>query len=410
MKLIHTADWHLGQSFHGRERHFEQRRFLDWLLDTLSARRPDALLIAGDIFDVVNPSLAAQQLLYDFLVSAHERLPQLDIVMIAGNHDSGARIELPAPLLARLNVHALGRLHYRHDRQPDCDRLAIPLTDAAGEVQAWCLALPFVRPSELGARDEDSANPYLTGASRLHEALLDAGLRRRSPGQALIAMSHVHLRGASVSANSERPIVIGGEESLPASLFPASFAYVALGHLHRPQRVGEERLRYSGSPLALDFSEAGYHHQVLEVTLDGEHLVGVDSLPVPAPLALERLGPAPLEETLKALAYLPAADGDSPPREAWPWLEVRVRLDSPCVDLRARIERALADRAVRLVSLSARLQRSEEGPTAATTRETPAPGELFAHSWRQRFDEAPPQSAMDDLNTLLQEIEDSEHD
>ena len=91
MKLIHTADWHLGQTFHGQERHAEHRAFLAWLLDTLVASQADALLVAGDIFDVVNPSLAAQELLYDFIVDAHERLPSLDIVLIAGNHDSGNR-------------------------------------------------------------------------------------------------------------------------------------------------------------------------------------------------------------------------------------------------------------------------------------------------------------------------------
>ncbi|MCP1367743.1 exonuclease subunit SbcD, partial [Halomonas sp. BBD48] len=101
MKLIHTSDWHLGQTFHGQERHYEHQRFLDWLLDTLEARRPDALLVAGDIFDVVNPSLRAQEQLYNFIVAVHERLPRLTLVMIAGNHDSGARIELPAALLRR---------------------------------------------------------------------------------------------------------------------------------------------------------------------------------------------------------------------------------------------------------------------------------------------------------------------
>ena len=93
MRLIHTSDWHLGQTLHGQDRDYEHAQFLAWLLDQLVAHRADALLIAGDVFDTVNPPLKAQERLYDFIVRAHEKLPQLDIVMIAGNHDSGGRIE-----------------------------------------------------------------------------------------------------------------------------------------------------------------------------------------------------------------------------------------------------------------------------------------------------------------------------
>ncbi|MGH8485517.1 MAG: metallophosphoesterase family protein, partial [Pseudomonas sp.] len=108
MRLFHTSDWHLGQTLHGQERDFEHACFLDWMLGQLKLRQPDALLIAGDIFDTVNPPVKAQERLYDFIVSAHEQQPKLNIVMIAGNHDSGSRIELPAPLMRRLRTHALG--------------------------------------------------------------------------------------------------------------------------------------------------------------------------------------------------------------------------------------------------------------------------------------------------------------
>ncbi len=132
MRLIHTSDWHLGQTLHGQDRDYEHAQFLAWLLDQLVDHRVDALLIAGDVFDTVNPPLRAQECLYDFIVRAHERLPQLDIVMIAGNHDSGGRIELPAPLMKRLNAHAVGRISWIEDGQLDHQRLLVPLHDAAG--------------------------------------------------------------------------------------------------------------------------------------------------------------------------------------------------------------------------------------------------------------------------------------
>ena len=144
MRLIHTSDWHLGQTLHGQDRDYEHAQFLVWLLDQLSLHQPDALLIAGDIFDTVNPPLKAQERLYDFIVRAHEKLPQLDIVMIAGNHDSGGRIELPGPLMRRLNAHAIGRISWVAENRLDHGRLLGPLHDAQGEAPSGHIALRVV--------------------------------------------------------------------------------------------------------------------------------------------------------------------------------------------------------------------------------------------------------------------------
>ena len=419
MKLIHTADWHLGQSFHGQERHAEHRAFLTWLLDTLVEREADALLVAGDIFDVVNPSLRAQELLYDFIVSAHERLPRLDIVLIAGNHDSGNRIELPAPLMRRLRTHALGRVSWLDDCTLDAERLLVPLTDAAGETRAWCLALPFLRPAEvtgaaLASRDDDSgpgdaadANDYVAGITRVHRQLIAAAEARRESGQALVAMSHAHLHGAAVSEASERPIVIGGEESISAALFPPAIAYVALGHLHRAQQVGEARLRYSGSPLPLDFSEVAYPHQVVEVTLDGESLAEAMAIPVPRPVAMHRIGPGPIDSVLAELEAL--EDDPALPKERWPWLEVRVALEAPLPDLRARVEAALKDKALRLLRLEQRLPKGEDdAPPARGDLETLGPRKLFERAWEERWKEPPGDDVLADFDRLRQEVLDAD--
>ncbi|MFP4263670.1 MAG: exonuclease SbcCD subunit D C-terminal domain-containing protein [Halomonas sp.] len=414
MQLIHTADWHLGQSFHGQERHAEHRAFLAWLLDTLVERRADALLVAGDIFDVVNPSLAAQELLYDFIVSAHERLPSLDIVLIAGNHDSGNRVELPAPLMRRLRTHALGRVRWLDDGSLDTERLLVPLTDDQGETRAWCLALPFLRPAEvtgaaLASDDdpEDAPNDYVAGITRVHRQLIAAAEARRRPGQALVAMSHAHLHGAAVSEASERPIVIGGEESISAALFPPAIAYVALGHLHRPQQVGEARIRYSGSPLPLDFSEAGYPHQVVAVSLEGEALAAAEPIPVPRPVAMHRLGPAPLETLL---AELQALDDDPAlAKEKWPWLELQVELEAPLPDLRARVEAALEGRALRLLRLVRRLpEGAGQAHPARVDLESLGPRKLFARTWEQRWGEPPDDAVLADFDRLRQEVLDAD--
>ena len=137
--------------------------------------------------------------------------------------------------------------------------------------------------------------------------------------------------------------------AMPASLFGPSISYVALGHLHKPQRVnGEERIRYCGSPIPLSFSEIGYQHQILDVKLDGEALVSVESRLIPRAVNLQRIGPAPLLEILGQLAELPDIDllADT---QRQPWLEVRVKLDEPQPDLRQQIETALLGKAVRPV-------------------------------------------------------------
>ncbi|KJK06506.1 exonuclease SbcCD subunit D C-terminal domain-containing protein [Pseudomonas alkylphenolica] len=410
MRLFHTSDWHLGQTLHGQERDFEHACFLEWLLSQLKLRQPDALLIAGDIFDTVNPPVKAQERLYDFIVQAHEQQPKLNIVMIAGNHDSGSRIELPAPLMRRLRTHALGRVQWLDEGVLDSERQLIPLTNARGKVAAWCLALPFLRPAEVtGAHLGDD---YLRGIGQVHERLIAAALERRKPGQALIAVSHAHMAGGSVSEDSERSLIIGNAEALPASLFSKDISYVALGHLHKPQRVNrEDRIRYSGSPIPLSFSEIGYQHQILEIEIDGSALASVESRLIPRAVHLQRLGPAPLPEILAQLADLPVVDLlDDPQRQ--PWLEVRVRLDEPQPDLRQQLESALQGKAVRLVRIGAEYAGNGEGAevddTALVELGQMTPQELFSRAWAQAYGNTVDEQTLADFALLLQDVQQQE--
>ncbi|WP_412460407.1 exonuclease SbcCD subunit D C-terminal domain-containing protein [Pseudomonas sp. SC11] len=406
MRLFHTSDWHLGQSLHGQERDFEHACFLDWLLGQLRLRQPDALLIAGDIFDTVNPPVKAQERLYDFIVQAHEQQPKLDIVMIAGNHDSGSRIELPAPLMRRLRTHALGRVHWMDDGQLDAERLLIPLTNARGKVCAWCLALPFLRPAEVTG--PQLGDDYLQGIHQVHQQLIGAALGKRRKDQALVAISHAHMAGGSISEDSERSLIIGNAEALPARLFDPAIAYVALGHLHKPQKVNrEQRIRYSGAPIPLSFAEINYPHQVLEIELDGAALVSVEPRLVPRAVALQRMGPAPLSELLEQLAELPVIDLlDDPNRQ--PWLEVRVRLDEPQPDLRQRIEAALHGKAVRLVRISAeyagRDAHDDDGQAFVELSQL-TPQDLFGRAWEQAYGSPVDEQTLNDFALLLQDVQ-----
>lgn len=407
MRLLHTSDWHLGQSLHGQERDFEHASFLRWLLKQLAQRQPDVLLVAGDIFDTVNPPVKAQERLYNFIVSAHEQQPHLTIVMIAGNHDSGSRIELPGTLMKRLRAHALGRVMWLEDGRLDSERLLLPLPDASGQIRGWCLALPFLRPAEVtgAVLGED----YLQGIGKVHELLIAAANAKRTTGQALIAVSHAHMAGGSVSMESERSLVIGSAEALPASLFDDTITYVALGHLHKPQKVnGEERIRYSGSPIPLSFSEIDYPHQILDIHCDGEQLVSVEPVLIPRAVDLLRIGPAPLATVLERIAELAPVDllADL---LAHPWLEVRVVLDEPQPDLRQQVETTLQGKAVRLVRIAAeyagRRGVDDDEQTELIELDQLTPQELFSRAWLDSYGSEVDAQTLDDFAQLLQEVQ-----
>jgi DNA repair protein SbcD/Mre11 len=390
MRLIHTSDWHLGQTLHDFDRSYEHRAFLDWLLELIGAERPDALLIAGDVFDSANPSAAAQRELARFLTAARGRAPGLAIVVVAGNHDSPGRLEATSPFLDLFDAVVVGQVQRRADQSIDVERLVVPLTGADGAVAAWCLAIPFLRPGDV-PRVEGAADAYLAGVAELYRQALDVALARREPGQPIVAIGHCHMAAGEESEQSERRIVVGGAEALPAGIFGAEVAYAALGHLHRPQRVGSrEHIRYSGSPLPMSFAEIDYPHQVVVVDFDGDAVGAVRPVPVPRSVELMRV-PAKHAPVADVLALLERLELPGEPRspEAQPYLEVRVRLDAPEPGLRARVEAALGDKPVRLARIDPVGSQSADGEAASPLSlgelERLAPQTVFARLCGQRI-------------------------
>ncbi|CAN7231534.1 exonuclease SbcCD subunit D C-terminal domain-containing protein [Pseudoduganella sp. LjRoot289] len=433
MRLLHTSDWHLGQSLHNFERTYEHQCFLDWLLDTIVSEQADALLIAGDVFDNANPSSASQRQLYRFLQQARVRAPQLNLVIVAGNHDSPGRLEAPGPLLEAHGTQVVGNVPRGADGRIDVERLVLPLTGKSGAVEAWCLAVPFLRPGDVprpaaaspaadvepGLDGDGKApgpatatapipapalaplpaagapDPYLAGIALLYQQAFDVAQARRQPGQAIVAMGHCHMVDGQMSNDSERRIVIGGTEMLPAGIFDPSIAYAALGHLHLAQAVGkQERIRYCGSPIPLSFAEVGYRHQILRIDIADGAATGIAAIPVPRAVELMRIPakPAPLEQVLEALAAL-ELEADQHP-DAHPFLEVRVLLDAPQPGMRARVEAALEGKAVRLAKIETstpvRAPALDDVTLTLDQLDKLQPDDIFKRLYRQRFgDEAP---------------------
>ncbi|UGQ44620.1 exonuclease SbcCD subunit D C-terminal domain-containing protein [Massilia endophytica] len=407
MRLLHTSDWHLGQSLHNFDRHYEHQRFLDWLLDLIVSERADALLLAGDVFDNANPSAVSQRQFYRFLQQARERAPQLDLVIIAGNHDSPGRLEAPLPLLEAHGARVVGNVTRKEDGSIDVGGMVLPLRNGDGKVAAWCIAIPFLRPGDVprveAGEGEEAPDPYLAGIAELYRLALEHALSLRKDGQAIVAMGHCHLVEGQMSADSERRIVIGGTEMLPSGIFGPEIAYTALGHLHLAQGK-QEHIRYCGSPIPLSFSETQYKHQVLCVELEGAALSAVRPVFVPRSVPLLRVpaSPAPLEAVLAELSALELPECET---HAQPYLEVRVRLDAPEPGLRARIEAAIEGKPLRLAKIetssSARGQSLEDAAVSLDQLARLQPDEVFKRLYRQKYDSEAPEEQLQAFAELL---------
>jgi exonuclease SbcD len=413
LRIFHTADWHLGQTFHNYDREYEHGCFLAWLLDRITERKPDALIIAGDVFDSINPPATAQNQYYGFLAGALKAHPQLQVVVTAGNHDAAARLEASGPILQRMNIHVVGRVNEGSRDENDFSKFTIPLMDASGKVGAIVLAIPYLRMSDLPHVPE-AAEGYTAGVREFYRRATDyaRALRDRNhPGAALFAMGHCHMQDGAMSEGSERNLVVGGLEALQSDAFPAALGYVALGHLHKPQSIDNGRVRYCGSPIPLSFSEREYQHQILEVAFAGGKLARVDSIEIPRTVQLLRLprGKAvPITELLAILAGEPFSP--ELPEERHPFLELRYLDDGPDPTRRHQVEQVLAGKPVRLASTKfERPNVTENGdaqPDMAGFADLHSvdPRDVFAAAFREAFNAEPDEALLGAFKEILAEV------
>lgn len=350
MKILHTADWHIGQLFHEYDRTYEHQQFLNWLVQTLHDEKIDVLLISGDVFDISNPAAASIKMFYSFLNSATKANPGLQIIITAGNHDSASRLEAPKPLLESSNVHIIGLVEKDATGNIDYEKLLVPIYDHSGNIKIWCLAIPFLRMGDYPTIP-DSENPYTDGITALYQEAFEYAEKKKQDGQTIIAMGHLHTHHAEITEldKTER-LIMGGVECIPATAFHQDIKYVALGHIHKAQGIGgKEHIRYSGSPLPMSFSELNYKHQVIVFELNDE-ISNLKSVEIPLFVPLQRIPQIslPLQEVIVLLEKLPVIENDL---EIAPYLEVKVLLDGPEPALRHKIETALLGKKIRLAKI-----------------------------------------------------------
>lgn len=331
--------------------------FLHWLAETVRQKEIDALIVAGDVFDVSNPSAASQRMYYQFIHRVTMENPHLQIVIVAGNHDSAARLEAPLPLLQAMRTEVRGVVRKLEGGDIDYDHLTVELKNRAGEVEVLCMAVPFLRQGDYPVVQTEG-NAYAEGVRELYTQLLQRLWQRRKETQSILAVGHLQATGSEIAEKdySERT-VIGGLECVPPDAFPEQIAYTALGHIHKAQRVsGRENVRYAGSPLPMSFAEKHYRHGVVMVTFAEGRAVEMERMECPrtVPLVSIPKGEAePAEAVLELLRNLPDTEGVAP------YLEVKVLLEEPEPMLRQEIEEVLADKAYRLARIVSTYRKEE---------------------------------------------------
>lgn len=272
MKIFATSDWHLGNLFHGNDRLPEHQHFFSWLLDQIGLQRPDALLIAGDVFDNGNPSAVAQSTYYEFLADATRLYPELQIIITAGNHDSASRLEAPRALLSRHKVQVRGHVHrtwLATDQggqwQIDYTDLMIPITAADGQ-HIVILAVPYLRSDVLqNICYSQGVNDFLRQLTSI--------ARQTYPDTPLVMMAHMYAQGAEIALhNASEKLIIGGQEQVDMKGWTNHPDYLTCGHIHKRQHIwGTDWARYSGSILPMSMAEQDYCHGVDCITINTGH-------------------------------------------------------------------------------------------------------------------------------------------
>ncbi|HHJ4501517.1 exonuclease subunit SbcD [Raoultella ornithinolytica] len=356
MRIIHTSDWHLGQNFYSKSRAAEHSAFLDWLLTSAQAHEVDAIIVAGDIFDTGSPPSYARELYNRFVVQLQQTGCQL--VVLAGNHDSVATLNESRDILAFLKTTVVASAGHAPFILPQRD----------GTPGAIFCPVPFLRPRELvtsqaGHSGDEKQQLLLNAISDYYQQQYEAACALRDDRPLpIVASGHLTTVGASKS-DAVRDIYIGTLEAFPASHFPP-VDYVALGHIHRAQKIGgSEHIRYSGSPIALSFDETGKSKSVNLVTFSDGHLAEVLPLTVPVtqPLAVLKGDFSSISEQL--------TQWRDAPQEPVVWLDIEITSDEYLHDIQRKIQAQTEDLPVEVL-LVRRSRAQRERILAGERRET----------------------------------------
>jgi exonuclease SbcD len=312
MKILHTADWHLGHRLHDYSQLEEQTLFLSWMENYIIGQKIDVLLISGDVFDTGVPSNQSLEMYYSFLVKLKETTCQ-SVIITGGNHDSPGTLNAPKHILDALSIKVVGKATENIEDE-------VFEIDINGE-KVIIGAVPYLRDGDIrravaGESFEELTDKYKAALIHHYEASAKQCELINTSKAPVIAMGHLFATGGSVS-DSEQNIYVGTLGHIGAEDFPAYFDYIALGHLHRPQIIGgNDKVRYSGSPNILSFSEINYDKKVIVLTIEGNRISDIKDDVVPRFREFHKLE-GTITECIEAFP-----DVISNPYELTPWVEI----------------------------------------------------------------------------------------
>ncbi|EHD22770.1 MULTISPECIES: exonuclease subunit SbcD [Brenneria] len=406
MRIIHTADWHLGQYFYTKSRAAEHQAFLHWLLEQVEQQQADAVIVAGDIFDNGSPPSYAREMYYRFVVDMQRTGCRL--VVLGGNHDSVATLNESRDLLACLNTRVIASV------DGDVDKQVLVLENRRNQPAALLCAIPFLRPRDLiasqaGQSGDEKQQALLDAITTHYRQCYQSACRQRDIlGLPLPIIATGHLTTVGVTASdSVRDIYIGTLDAFPAQAFPPA-DYIALGHIHRPQRVTKSApIYYSGSPIPLSFDELSSRKSVYLVDLAPGGPPTVEALPVPVTQPM-RLIKGDLAEIERQLAAFSDYQGEKPV-----WLDIEITTQDYLSDMQKRIQ-ALTDGLPVEVLL---LRRAREQHLQAIVRQQKETlNELTVHEVFERrlasaadLEESRQQRVRTLFDQVMDELENSEH-
>lgn len=296
MRILHTADWHLGRLFYNEHLTTDQAHVLEHqFFPLLNEERIDLVVLSGDVFDRSVPPIEAIEL-WDSVLHRLAFTEKIPMVVISGNHDSGPRLAMGHSAWETHGIHLLGHAHQGIN--------PISFQDAYGQLDVWALPYGEVRDMQSALNRQgvvNSDNSSYKGNDEIsvvgtaecalgvdtntyNWTIADAYehwsyyAKRCSKGHRSLCMAHAFVAGGAES-ESERPLLVGGSGQVPTTVFK-DFTYTALGHLHRPQRIGVDHIRYSGSLLTYSFDEVGYSKSFTIVDIDGKGATTISEIPI----------------------------------------------------------------------------------------------------------------------------------
>lgn len=343
MKILHTSDWHLGQYFMMKTRENEHQQFLSWLIEVVNQQQIDAVIVAGDIFDSASPASYARKLYADFVVQLQQSYCS-QLVIVSGNHDSVAVLNESKSLLSALNVSVLAGL------SDNLSEHIISLEDKTGEQQALLCALPFLRAtdvmlSEQGSSAEQKQMSLQQGIADTYQSIYELAVQDVDEATPILATGHLTAVGCAVS-DSVREIYIGTLTAFPSSLFPP-FEYIALGHIHKAQRVQKsDFIRYCGSPIPLSFDESKQTKQVNIIEFTNKDDVNVSELAIPVFQSLKVIA-GDLESITEQITALKAEIANQSV-----WVEVKLKQAHYMSDLHTHLSELVEGTKIDILKVS----------------------------------------------------------